>query len=278
MSKKPQCNRWIRFLKETVQTTEAIKQLQEFAGLCLTKETRLARALLLIGAGANGKSVFIKILQWIVGPKHCTTFEADELDDLFSRADLADKLIATSYGADFTRIPTQWLKTIISGDPIQAALKSRGYFDFEPYCKLIFVTNESPVIPTEEDGLFRRVLPVVFKRQFLDNDPDRDPNLLAHLEQELEGIFEWAKEGLHRLGVNSGFTSNPEALDVIRRSPRPVNPVTDFIRHFCRASSIPTIKALRFEMYEGFRQYCEIHGVQTPSRHNFFHELENAIG
>jgi putative DNA primase/helicase len=44
-----------------------IATLQEFYGLCLTREVRYQRALFMVGEGRNGKSTALFILESIVG-------------------------------------------------------------------------------------------------------------------------------------------------------------------------------------------------------------------
>ena len=54
------CDRWLRFLKETIQTPEAIMQAQEFVGYCLTRETRFGKVPDAKGAGrGRQKPVFM---------------------------------------------------------------------------------------------------------------------------------------------------------------------------------------------------------------------------
>lgn len=272
---KTRCDRWVKFLDETVQTPEAIAQVQEFVGYCLTRDTRYAKCLLLVGPGSDGKSVFLKTVRKLVGLDNCSAISFKDLEDQFMRSSLYGKLLNFSTEVGSRALESPYFKAIVTGDPISGAYKHQDVFSFTPYCKLAFAANKFPRVLDNSDGFFRRVLPVSFKKQFIENDPDTDPDLERKLEVELPGIFLWSLVGLHRLRDQKTFTDCQETRDQIILYRRLNNPVIGFTEDVCLLGD--DYKTSKDDLYENYKRYCRTGGFTPLNYDNFFRELYSAI-
>lgn len=271
----PRPSRWLAFLRETIQTPEAIAQAQEFFGYCLTRKTSMGKCLLLYGPGSDGKSVFIKVLRMLVGPENTSAVPFAALEDQFQRASLYNKLlnIATELGS--RALESEYFKAIVTGDPINAAFKHQDSFEFRPFCKLVFATNKLPRVLDNSHGFFRRILPITFKRQFFDTDPDHDPDLEDKLYAELSGIFEWAIVGLHRLLKQKRFTDCDESRRLLLDYKRLNNPVLCFVEDKCELDA--KVQEEKETIYTEYKNYCRENGYNAFNRENFFVELRSAV-
>lgn len=269
------CDRWLQFLEETVQTPGPIAQLQEFAGYCLTRSTAYGKCLLLLGPGADGKSLFLKILRHLVGPDNCSAVSFADLDDQFLRASLFGKQLNISTEVGSKALESMYFKAIVTGDPISAAFKHENSFEFCPYCKQAFAANKLPRVLDNSEGYFRRLLPVAFKRQFLEDDPATDPNLEEKLLAELPAIFEWALVGLHRLWSQRRFTMCQETVDILTDYRRLNSQVLAFVEDRCDLGE--HVVSRKDELYSDFRTYCRENGYQPYNKENFFRELYSAV-
>ncbi|WP_018126145.1 phage/plasmid primase, P4 family [Desulfovibrio oxyclinae] len=270
-----ECSRWLSFLEETVQTPEAIMQLQEFAGYCLTREVRFGKCLLLLGPGSDGKSTFLKILRSLVGPENCSAVRFQDLDDQFQRVALYGKQlnISTEVGSD--AMESSMFKALVTGDPVQAAFKHKDVFEFVPYCKLAFAANRLPRVLDNSDGFYRRVLPVQFKVQYLDGDPRQDKHLEEKLLAELDEIFLWALEGLRRLREQGSFTDCEETRLLVGDYKRLNNPVQAFIEECCEVGEGATVR--KDEAYKAYREFCKDGGYKALSKENLFRDLKSTV-
>lgn len=272
----PPCPRWQRYLAETVQTPGAIEQLQEFFGLCLTRETRYEMALFMIGDGGDGKSTAQKVLRALVGAENCTSVSFDGLEDQFQRALLYNKLINLSSEVGGKAMDSEYFKKIISGDSITAAFKHKDGFEFEPFVKLVFAVNKMPKVIDSSDGLYRRILPIWFKRQFLPGDPARDPHLIEKLLAELPGIFGWSLAGLARLRRRGTFDlSLPETQELLAGYRRQNSPVYAFVEFCCVTGD--DYEASKEDLYKAYRTFCANGGYGAVHRENFFQDLRRAV-
>lgn len=281
----PQPERFLLYLKQTVQTPEVIMQMQEYAGYCLTRETKFGKALLLYGPGADGKSKFISVLRELVGPQNCSAVSMSALQDQFQRAALFGKILNVAGEVTTDAMQSEMFKAVVTGDPIQASFKHRDSFEFTPFAKHIYATNKMPRVFDNSDGYFRRILPVEFKRQFLEDDPDVDPDLEPKLMEELDGVFAWSVIGLHRLigklpradgKLRTGFTTCDETLDFMMRYRRYNNPVMAFVQDCCNIESKESKVELK-ELYRRYKKYCTEGGYKPFSRDNFFEEFQTAV-
>lgn len=274
--KTPKPERWLAFLYENVQTPQVIMQIQEFFGYCLTRDTRFDKAMLMLGPGADGKSQCIKVLRELVGPQNCSAVSMSGLEDQFQRAALFGKILNVSTEITTDAIQSEMFKAIVTGDPIQASFKHKDSFEYAPFCKMVFASNKMPRALDNSDGYFRRILPILFKRQYLENDPDRDPNLLSKFMAEIDGIFAWAIIGLHRLMQQNGFTSCDETLDFMMKYRRYNNPVMAFVQDRCSLDAPPEAETKLKELYKAYKEFCREGGFSPLNRENFLEELKAA--
>ncbi len=266
------CQRWIQYLDEVVKTPEVIDQLQEFAGYCLTRDVGYGKCLMLVGPGADGKSVFLKTLRKLVGPDNCSAVSFQELEDQFVRSGLYGKLLNISTEVGNRALESSYFKAIVTGDPITAAFKHKNQFTWVPYCKLALAGNKLPRIKDNSDGFHRRILPVQFKQQFLDGG---DLELENKIEAELSGIFLWAVAGLHRLRQQKKFTDCQETQDLLFDYRRSNNPILSFVEDECILDDDSEVT--KDDLYKAFKTYCSTNGFIAFNKNNFYRELYLAV-
>ena len=262
------CERFLKYMDECIQTRGPIMQAQEFAGYCLTPSTAFEKCLLLLGPGADGKSTFLKMLRELVGAENCAAVAFPDLEDQFQRSSLYGKLLNISTEVGAKAIESQYFKAITSGDPLNAAFKHRNSFEFCPTVKLAFAANRLPRVLDNSDGYFRRLLPIQFKRQFIN---DYDPQLFETLKGELSEIFVWAVEGLQRLWEQKGFTDCDETRRLLLDYRRGNNPVLAYIEDRCALGD--DYEVPKRDLYLDYRAYCGESGFTAMNIENFFREL-----
>lgn len=273
--KTPLPERWLQYLDETVQTPEVIDQLQEFFGYSMTRKTNFGKALLLFGPGSDGKSKFIALMRAVIGPQNCSAISMSGLEDQFQRAGLFGKSLNVATEMPTDAMKSEMFKAVVTGDPIQASFKHKDSFEFVPFAKFVYATNKMPRVYDNSDGYFRRIMPIHFKRQFLEDDPRMDPDLEEKLMQELDGIFAWAVIGLDRLMKQKRFTVCDETLDFMMQYRRYNNPVMAFVQDRCGIDA-PSAKIALKDLYKAYKEYCTECGFKAMNRENFFEELKTA--
>jgi putative DNA primase/helicase len=269
------CTEFLKYLETNIRTKEVIDQLQEFTGYCLVRHTKYEKALYLIGPGADGKSTYMKILRELVGPGNCSAVSFGAIEDQFQRSAMYNRLVNLSAEIGAEDLESQYFKKIVSGDTLQAAYKHIDAFEFDPFCKLVFAGNMLPRVRDNTDGYFRKLLIVQMKRQFLEDDPDRDPNLLDKLKEELSEIFYWALCGLARLVKQGRFTSSDETRDLMHDYRRLNNPVLCYVEEECDVGE--GLEVPKRDLYADYKSYCKRNGYKELNNGNFFRELNTVF-
>ena len=192
------CPLWIRFLTEVCEgDPEMIRFLQQWAGYCLTGDTREHALLFVYGPGGNGKSVFLETMAHILGDYAATssmdTFTASKNDR--HPTDLAMLRGARMVSASETEEGRAWaesrIKQLTGGDQITARFMRQDFFTYTPQFKLTVVGNHKPVLRNVDDAARRRfnIVPFTVKPQ------TPDPQLVAKLKAEGPAILQWMIEG-----------------------------------------------------------------------------------
>jgi putative DNA primase/helicase len=269
------CETFLKYLETNIQTPEVIAQLQEFTGYCLVRHAKYEKALYLLGPGADGKSTYMKILRELVGPENCSAVSFGAIEDQFQRSAMYNRLVNLSAEIGAESMESQYFKKIVSGDTLQAAYKHVDTFEFDPYCKLVFAGNMLPRVRDNTDGYFRKLLIIRMKRQYLEDDPERDPDLYDKLKAELSEIFYWALCGLARLVKQGHFTFSDETRDTMQDYRRLNNPVLCYVEEECEMGD--GAEVAKQELYGDYSNYCKRNGYTSLNAANFFRELVNVF-
>jgi putative DNA primase/helicase len=200
---------WQKFLTETFDgDAELSGYVQRVLGAAVCGVLREQKLFCAFGPGRNGKSVLMGTVQAILG-RYATTLDSsliashrsqssNEVD--YKAAALRGKRLAVCYetGAGAT-LDEATVKRLSSDDEIPARSPYGRPFVFAPTHTLILVTNHRPVVITQDDGTWRRLLLIPFTHQVPDEQVDEDlkPKLLAEAPAILAWIVRGAVAYLH---------------------------------------------------------------------------------
>jgi P4 family phage/plasmid primase-like protien len=161
---------------------------------------------MLVGSGSNGKSVFLKIIEALVGSQNTSHISLQDLDkDRFAAAGLYCKMVNTFADLKQLKLTSSGnFKMLVSGDSIRAQNKFKDPFSFRNYAKLIFSANKIPESDDETYAYYRRWLILEFEKIF---DEDRDTRLIDKLTtpEELSSLLNLALIALKKLRNDNGF-------------------------------------------------------------------------
>jgi putative DNA primase/helicase len=207
------CPAWETFLAEVLPDPSVRLVLQEFFGMCYLDRSRMSveKFLLLIGAGANGKSVIFEVMKKAIGDDNVSTFDSQQLT--------SEKMIPYVKGKRLNFAPDMRrtsdfdssLKALASGQDV-AGRKIYGDAEKIKCPPLVFAMNEMPRFNDTTDAFFRRLVPIRFD---ITIPPERqDKHLVRKItDSDLPGIFNWIIEGRNRLVRQGGEFTRSEAIE-----------------------------------------------------------------
>lgn len=290
---KAKCTMWHNFLHEVLPDKNARTILQMFLGLGLIdyadvynqyegrESQKVELCLILIGTGANGKSVIYQTARGIYGKERISGVDYDELtsagdEGMRARRLLRHALFNWSSDSDsrtFGRKRTGVFKRIVSGESVtdRAIGENVKENDNMPY--LVFNLNELPFPDDQSLGFIRRL-------QFISFDvvipKDRQNKMLAQqLVGNYPGIFNWVLRGARELVRRKFiFPSSDGSRRQVLLTQLHVNPVLAWVgaykmRWEPSAQQETSVFIGTKVLKESLLQFCEVNGAEMPTDSKF---------
>lgn len=211
------CPQIDKFMREVLP--EGPELLYDVIGVCMVPISGQAKAVVLLGNGSNGKSVYLYGLRAIIGRHNVSTLPMHTLGDSKDRFANAGLIGMLANAADDmsreTILETANIKSIISGNPIRVEGKYKAAVTYTPFCKLIFGSNHRLTANDETTGYMRRIMHIPFNQTFAPS-PNKERELHAAFNDTTEqsGLF---NEVVKRLKdtIDNGFNIPETARDLV---------------------------------------------------------------
>jgi putative DNA primase/helicase len=272
------CPKIKKFFMEIAGSEEDVSVMEEAIGYCLYRDYFIAKAIMLAGGGANGKSTWLNLVKMFLGGSDNVSGRSlrDLEEHRFAKADLHTKL-ANIYAdlPDEALYHTGTFKMLTGRDFIAAERKHQHPFHFVNYAKLLFSTNKVPEAYDDTDAFFRRWIILNFPNVFIgDND---DPHIIDKLttDEELSGLLNLALRGLKQL-LERGHFSYTKTTDEIREDyVRKSSPITAFVIDYIEMDSEAFIA--KRPLYAAFAAYCRAKAIPCVTQDTFFKNLPSKV-
>jgi len=264
-------SRFERFLAEVFagdpDANEKASCVVELLGYSLLTTCRFEKFILLIGGGANGKSVLLSVIEALVGQANVAAVQPAQFDNKFQRAHLHGKLVnIVTEIAEGAEIPDADLKAITSGELMTAEHKNRDPFNFRPFATCWFGTNHLPHTRDFSQAMFRRAVVLEFNNTF--EGHRCDPGLKDRLIAEAPGILALALGGLARAIARNGIAVPSSSISAGKAWRRDVDQVAQFVEDCCVWA--PGVGAPSADFYRGYQSWATSAGVKRSlSRKSF---------
>jgi P4 family phage/plasmid primase-like protien len=258
---------WLEFLKQ-VANLDDIPLLQEWFGYCFLPDYRFHKVLWIHGDGRNGKGVFDRTIQGILGKNNVSTVGLEELDGnhRFVLCQLNGKLYNSCSEPTTNKIfKTEIFQKISGSDTIKAELKgSNDRLEFVNCAKITIIGNKFPKIENPTTAFKDRMIFVKFPHFFSDKERIANlENVWLNDPEQKSSILNWALEGLHRLLTQGYFTQTKTQLETEIEFNRVSNSTGAFIMEM--GSICKTLTTTRADNLTAYQEYCEDIGVE-PQR------------
>jgi len=267
--------KWDKFISEIFnQDKELVSYIQRLFGYAMTGETREHILPILWGAGRNGKSLLLEMIDYVLGSL-AGSFQTDVLLETksFKSSSSPSPDIAALYGlrlawcsetSDEKHLNESRVKYLTGGDKVVARPLYCNTITFTPTHTLFLLTNFRPQINSYDYAIWQRVHLIPFCVSFVEN-PERDGEkkrniyLSDELKQESSGILswlirgclEWQKIGLKPPAIVKSETDRYQSeSDVVQQ----------FIDERCEIRS--DIKTQAKKIYDSYCDWCKSSGYE----------------
>lgn len=272
--KEAKCPRFIQYLHETLPDDQ-IPLVQEMLGYFLVPVNNAQKCFVLVGEGGAGKSVFLRLIEEMLGKEHVSNVSWQALNDKFKPAELYGKLANI-----FADLPTKNIddngifKALVGEDFLTVEKKHRDPFSFVSHARLLFSCNNIPKnYGDKSEGFYRRL--IIIRYDHAVSADKKDPMLLDKLCLEIDGILQFALEGLRRLMSRNWVFSETERNRIeLQKYREDSNSVLAFLRDCCTEDENSEIATM--ELYAKYKEYCEDAGLKPCAQKTMTQEIRTA--
>lgn len=272
---------------------DSMKILQEFAGLAISNifVYRAKKALFLCSLRGNtGKSVFMNLVQYIIGEDNVTSVPIQHMNESTGRftmgTALGKRMIINGDQTESDVADSSYFKQLTGGDRTKMENKQQKPLMVRFRGGIMVGCNGLPSF-TDDKGehVFERLLLIMVTNVI--PEEKRDSMLLDKLKPEVPAIINWLLEGLHRLIENDFKFSRSEASETAVQTYREqLDSVYRFIQEYrtdngeryviTRDRSDQVTKA---SFYDAYQKWCTSDDVDlTPVKKKNINQRLEVLG
>ncbi len=245
--------------------------LKEIAGYCFYRGMPFQNFFLLVGAGGNGKSVYLNILQAMLGKENVSGVSLQQLgnpNDRFSSGELYQKN-ANIFGdlSAKSLTDTGTIKQLTGNDIITCERKFKNAFSFRNYAKLIASCNAVPESPEYSDAWVRRPVIINFPYSFIGREKRNIFEELVTPENLNKFFIECILAFKDALNQNT-LIKNESLEEKKNQYLRFSNSAGSFIEE--RMDYDPEEFLSTEEIYSKYKEYCEENQLVKKDERGFF--------
>ena len=230
------------------------------------------------GAGSNGKSVLITLLENLMGD-YATKIPTEMLmqHNRNSGGPAPDMLLLQGKRLVFAnetkegqRLDDARLKDLTGGDTIIARpLYAKDYISFSPTHKLVVVGNYHPTVSDDSHGFWRRV--VLFPFSVSVPKAKQDKRLLEKLISEGPGILNYLLKALKIY-----FANGLEMPNTLTKATQTYRTEQDVVQQFLddKCVTAPEKTITKSDIYSKYTLWCSVNGLYAVSSNRLSRKLK----
>jgi len=263
-----ECPAFKKFISEIAHESD-IQTIYEFIGYCMIPDTRIQRAVMLVGDGSNGKSKLLEAIGCFIGSANSSSESLHELENnQYSKAELFGKLVNIFPDLASGAIYENSVFKMLTGDEgtIRAERKFEHPFRFKNTARLIFSANKLPPVPADNFAYFRRWILLEFPNKFEGDDRDKDITSKITTSEEKSGILNVVIGSLKNILKNGDYTTTQSVQDVERMYRINSDPIAAFVSE-CVVYSVDDCD--KMVMYEHYTEWCKDNCIEPKTSPKF---------
>lgn len=207
-----------------------------------------------------------------MGSDNISSVPLDRLGESFGISSMVNKTVNISAENELKgKMNTQVFKAIVSGDTININRKYKDDLACRLSTKLIMLVNNLPSTSDITYGYFRKFMILPFNQRF--GGENQDVHLFEKLQSEIDGILNWALEGLKRLQEHQYQFSHCSAIEkTMEHYAQSQNPTQEFFHDSYEKKAGGKIQ--RSEIYADYQSWATRNGMEVVSLQAFWSMLK----
>lgn len=260
---------WLMFICDT---PEDIEMLCQFSGLCLTRDVRPQKFMILNGEGGTGKSTLIRMIERMIGSDNISNISLNQLTQRFQAFGLMGKLLNSCADLETDALSdTSTLKKCLGEDTLTAEAKGKDAVSFKSYAKMIFSTNELPIVKNERtNGFYRRLLILTMNKV----PENKQADFFDRLSADIDDFIRISVKALERLYESGRIVESPGSVEAVNRLRCDSDTVEAFLSaRIERVQDSPENRIKKLDLYHDYEAYCQDMERQSLTKQNFYRSM-----
>lgn len=278
---------WQKFLDQVLPDKYWQDALQMFLGATFVdrRKVKIEHIVILLGKGANGKSVIQQAVCGVLGQDYVSTMEVGRL---CSRSTDGDMAVADVNGrrlnyctemeeTDFMRKSAR-LKAIVSGEAVTARQLYGIPFKATNIPLLMANANHLPFFNTKDEAMMRRIYVIPFNVTIPEEEQDRE--LSDKLVDEYPAILNWILEGRQKF-IENGYRL-PRDTSIARFIEEKENEFNSVMKFMSMHKYLPSPEGQHLEpivwrtaneLYSDYERWCKQNYVTDIQKKVTFRDM-----
>lgn len=278
---------WYDFLNSVLPDKNLQQVLQMFLGAVFVNrwEQKIETMLILLGTGANGKSVIQETVRGVLGDENVSKSSLKELCHSGAVGDQTIMLIngkrlnyCSEIQAGEIDSNSDRLKAMISGEPVYGRRLYQDRCEARNIPLIMANANKMPTIKDKSFGMLRRITVIPFDITI--PKERQNPHLAYELREEYPGIINWILDGrdmLEACGYKIPQITDSEAAvtEGIAKFSTPITfmRMNGWLPKFENVELAPTRHIPLTELYDKYVKWCDQNVKELVSKVIFSKEL-----
>lgn len=257
---------WLRF---AIPDGDDREMLLEYAGLCLTRDTRQQKFLILQGVGGSGKSTLIRLIETMIGSENIANISLSELTQRFAAYGLMGKLLNSCADLEVAALEdTSTLKKLLGEDSLRVEPKGKDAISIKSMARLIFSTNELPTVKSERsNGFYRRLQVLVMNRQ----PTTINAALFDELRGQINHFIRMCVEAVQRMYVRGTLLESDNSREAVKQMRTDSDTVEAWLSEM--AVKLQGAREERGRLFRSYTSYCYQSDRQALGQTAFYKAL-----
>ena len=266
----------MNFLQQIFPNENVRSYFMKVMSSCLSGETKDEKFYILTGSGANGKSLFVELINHALGDYSITSSNS-LVTKKCGRAGEASPEIVRLKGKRFSVLQepephdmlyTGKIKELTGGDILcgrDLYAGSNGMIEFKPQCKFFLCCNLLPKVQSNDDGTWRRISVIEFISKFKDNPKNKNEYQIdTRLKSEIQDWAGYFLNYLLHIYITEYKLYNylEQPLEVLHSTHQYKNENDDYKEFFdlkLKLTDTETDKLSKHAMHEYFMNWIKKH-------------------
>lgn len=283
---------WHQFINQVLPDKYLQDVLQMFLGATFIdrKKVKIEHIVILLGHGANGKSVIQQTVKGVLGEDYVSEQSIGRIckagnDGDFAVSEINGKRLnycTEMEVTDFYR-KTARLKAVVSGEKTTARrLYGMPYYaDHIPL--LMANANQIPIFNKKDEAMLRRIYVIPFNVKIPEEKQNK--SLADELVEEYPAILNWILEGRKKF-IDNGYRLPPDLYleQYVVNEKSEYNTALNYMSKKGYKAKIPNVgisplkKITLSELYVGYQKWCWRNNIDAYGKGMFTQVLENEGG